>query len=107
MEKKFDVLGLITVILQSLLNLLHYPWFAWLLSEQLKTGWGYGTNIEMGFLLPFFLQIFFFVPLALVALGLIIFRIIKRNSIPLLIANASLFVAFVLQVGLFYLFVWY
>lgn len=107
MEKKFDALGLITVILQSLLNLLHYPWFAWLLSEQIKTGWGYGTDIEMAFLFPFFLQIFFFFPTAIVALGLIVFRIIKRNSIPFLIANASLFAAFALQVALFYLFVWY
>ncbi len=106
-QKKFDVLGLITVILQALLHLLHYPWLLWLTIEQMQTGWGYGTNIEMAFLLPFLSQIFFFLPLAFVAFGLTVFRAIKRNSIPFLIANIVLWITFALQIGLFYLFIWY
>ncbi len=42
---KLDTFSIIMVSLSALGNIGHLLWTVWLISEQIKTGWGYGTDI--------------------------------------------------------------
>ena len=56
-EKRLYNFGVLVAILLAGVNLLHLPWTVWLTIEQARTGWGYGTNMEMMALLPWMLEL--------------------------------------------------
>ncbi len=50
--KKLENLRLMSMAVLFGCNLGHLIWTIWLSLEQAKTGWGFGTNIELGALFP-------------------------------------------------------
>ena len=44
---KMSFYGFITALLLSVANLLQILWFVWLTVEQVKTGFGFGTNMDI------------------------------------------------------------
>ena len=67
----YYIFGILLLPALSLVNLSHLLWTFWLTVEQIKTGWGYGTNISTLGLVP---------------------MVIQRLSIPVLLAALLFFV---------------
>jgi hypothetical protein len=106
MKKKSEgmiVFGAIVTLLLSLVNLSHVLWTWWLVSEQIKTGWGYGTNIFTLGLVPMVIQRLS-IPVLLAALLFFVLACFNRHRKSILIVNLCLFVASLLQFGIFWLF---
>ncbi len=72
------VFGIITFISLLLADLLHGIWTVWIVIEQVKTGWGYGTDMDILALVPWIVEL---VCLPAVILGIIYLAVMKR-SIP-------------------------
>ncbi len=51
-----DGLSVLLTALLGAANLTHLLFTIWLITEQIETGWGYGTNIEMMALLPWMIE---------------------------------------------------
>ena len=56
-NKKINIFSIIMIILLVLINLAHLLWTVWLTIEQVKTGFGFGTNMELGVLYPWLTEI--------------------------------------------------
>ena len=84
-------------------NFLHLGWTYWLTAEQIKTGWGYGTNISTLGLVPMVIQRLS-IPVLLAALLFFVLACFNRRRKSILIVNLCLFVASLLQFGIFWLF---
>lgn len=107
-----EVMGIIGIVVLGIANLVNVPWTLWLVTEQLETGWGYGTNIEMMALMVWMVE-FVSIPAAIFAIVyFVLYRIDRRSEKPLktknkiVIANVVLLVCFVLQIGITNLFIW-
>ena len=98
------ILGILTLVGGVQANLCHLLFTLWAISEQLDTGWGYGTNMEMAVLLPWTLEL---VSIPVVILGLVYFLLTRKKPAAkwLKICCAVLLVALLLQIGIFNLFV--
>lgn len=108
MKKKSEgmiVFGAIVTLLLSLVNLSHVLWTWWLVSEQIKTGWGFGTNIEMAVLYPWMTELLC-VPALTAAVVYLIMSCFKRHSKLLLTLNILLLVCAVAQFTVTNLFIW-
>ncbi len=97
------VYALINTVLLALANSCHLPFTLWLTLEQIRTGWGGGTGIEMAALLPILFQMLS-VPVLLSALVFFILPTRRRAPRGLTVATAALFFALLVQYGLFHLF---
>lgn len=107
--KRKDLMEFFAVLLLIFLipvNLAHLPFTVWLVTEQIETGWGYGTNIEMMVLLPWMIQALS----VLVLLGALIYEIIAWKKqyraglrrAALLLAAVALLQFILTDVFLFY-----
>ncbi len=99
----FSVLLIIGLVLSNLLNII---WTIHLCLEQFSTGFGYGTNMEIGVLYPWICEIIC-LPVVIGAIVYLIFAFLKKAKNPLLMANAFLFATLILQYALTNLFIWY
>lgn len=97
--KKINICGIVAIPLLSLGNLIHLPFFLWLLSEQTETGYGYGTNIEMGALFVWIAE-FLCMPLLIAGTVLFVLTLVKKASTPFIAVNATLLSTLVLQMVL-------
>ena len=105
-ESKTTIFGILLIPALSLVNLSHLLWTVWLTVEQIKTGWGYGTGISTLGIVPLMTQMFS-MPVLLAAVLFFILACFKRQPKRVLIADACLFSAALLQFGLFHLFVFH
>lgn len=101
-----DLFGALLLTFQAGGNLLHLPWTACLVAEQIRTGWGYGTNMEMMVLAPWMLELLC-VPVLAAAVVYLILSIWHRGSRGILIADLSLLGLLILQFGVTNLCVWF
>ncbi|MGN0998106.1 MAG: hypothetical protein ACI4PO_00975 [Faecousia sp.] len=105
-HKNMNFVGILLLILQAVGNLLHLLWTVWAVAEQVQTGWGYGTDMEIAVLIPWMLELLC-IPVLVVAAAYLILSIWHRGSRGIFIANLSLFAALILQAGLTNLFIWF
>ncbi len=98
------LLGAFSAVAAGMGNLLHCLFTIWLTVEQLETGWGYGTDIEMAALLPWMLELLC-VPGCIAAV--VFFLLCGKKKVPKRIraANGVLYGLLVLQTGLVNLFI--
>lgn len=101
-----DGVSIMLVTLLGLVNLAHLLFTFWLITEQMDTGWGYGTNMEMAVLMPWMIEALS-IP---VLLGALIYEIAAwraqyrgglHTAASLLAAGA------VMQFALTNVFIWY
>ena len=101
--KKINVCGVVAVPVLALGNVLHLPFSIWLFSEQAQTGFGFGTNIEMGALFVWLAE-FLCIPFVLAGLTLFVISIVQQARAPLIVTNAVLLSLLLLQISLTNLF---
>ena len=105
-QNKSEGFSVITICLSALGNVAHMLWTFWLIDEQIETGWGYGTNIELGVLYPWITEILC-APILIVGLIYLILSPFKKPRRKHLAVNILLFTLLILQYGLTNLFIWY
>lgn len=101
--KKMRVFATLLLVALSWVNLLHLLWTVWLTVEQTKTGWGYGTDMEMLALLPWMTELLS-APVLLAGVVYGIISIFFRHEKRLMVTNALLFALAAAQIGLTNLF---
>jgi hypothetical protein len=98
-------LGVLTIILLVASNLAHI-FFTWsVIAEEIQTGWGQPTNMDIGVLVPWLIEGLFCLPSLVVAVIYFIFYSKNQGNKPLFIANLSLTALVFAQILLFNLLV--
>src|SRR5574344_1450445 len=83
-------LGVLAVILLVASNLTH-AFFTWsVIAEEIKTGWGQPTNMDIGVLVPWLIEGLLCLPSLVVAVIYFILYAKNKGNKPLFIANISL-----------------
>lgn len=106
-DNYLDIFGNILIPIQVIGNLLCLLWTVLLSIEQVKTGWGYGTNFEIGVLFPWIIEAVSF----LAAAAAIVFLILACTSKikpkkSYMITNAILLGVWILQAVITNIFIW-
>ena len=83
------VFGIIVTALSVVANTVHLPWLIWLSIEQIQTGWGFGTWMELAVLWPWMIE-FILSPILIAGIAFLIFAIFRRPKTELLISSAVL-----------------
>ena len=104
--KSCNVFGIILIVALAWANLLHILWTVWLTLEQIETGWGGGTGIEMLFLAPWLIEVLSF-PVLLAEIVYLALSGRWTTARGIKIANIILFVLMMVPIGLTHLFVMY
>ena len=101
-----NVFGAWTSIFLLIANLLHIIWTVWLISEQIDTGWGYSTNMEMGVLYPWLCELLC-APAFLAGIVFLIMNIWKHCEKWVSVSAGITFTCYFLQVFLTNLFIFF
>lgn len=88
-ERKNNVFGLISLIIGSICFFVNLGLFLPMLSEQIKTGFGHGTDIEMGALIVWLINGITIIPLIICVVFTVI-SVIKSDYKWKIITNISL-----------------
>ncbi len=104
-DKKQSAFGIIMIYLLAVANGFNLLWTWWLVKEQMQTGWGYGTNMDILVLVPWIIQLAC-VPVVIAAITYFITAVLKRIKGKVLIANIVLFSSLLIQSVLIHLFIW-
>lgn len=105
-SEKTNIFGIINIFPMLLVNIANAFWTLWLTIEQIATGWGFPTNLELGVLYPWMFQVIS-LPFVILCLIFLIISFFKKPNKWILIINIVLFTITVLQFGLTNLFIWY
>ena len=105
-NEKTAIFGYINIFLMAIVNFANIFWTLWLTIEQLATGWGFPTYLEMGVLWPWIFETLS-LPFIILCLVFLILSIFKKPKKWIVVTNAILFILAVLQIGLTNLFIWY
>ncbi len=98
--------GWLTAPLLGLANLIQLFWTVWLTEEQIRTGWGYPTNLELAVLYPWITQLLL-LPVVIGAGILLLYAAIKRNRGVILWVDLGLWLLLLLQYGVTDLFIFF
>ncbi len=104
-NEKTNIFGGINIAPMVLVNIANSFWTLWLVIEQISTGWGFATNLELGVLWPWIFEVVS-LPFVILCLIFLIISIFKKPKKWILITNIILFVLAILQIGLTNLFIW-
>ena len=105
-KKKMDTFATVMLVAFSQANLLMLIWTIWLTAEQIRTGWGWGTGIEM-LAIALWMAELLCLPVLLAGLVYAVMCFYRKQSRGLLIANIALFVCLVAQIAVTNLFLFY
>lgn len=100
------IYGVVTIYLLFIANLLNIIWTIWLTIEQIKTGWGYGTNLEIGVLWPWTTELLC-IPLIIVGIVYFIIHFFNCSYKKIFIVNVVLFSILLFQYFITNLFIWF
>lgn len=98
------VFGIIVTALSVVANTVHLPWLIWLSVEQIQTGWGFGTWMELAILWPWMIE-FILSPILIAGVAFLIVSVFRRPKRGLLISSAVLTGLLFLQFFLLNLFI--
>ena len=98
-EHKNNVFGIVALIVLSFSFLANLALFIPMLAEQIKTGFGHGTNIEMGALVVWLFNGLSLVPFS-IGVGFTIISIVKLDYKWKTIVNISLIVLTIIEMVL-------
>lgn len=84
---KCSAFGAAINVVTVIANLVHLPFTLLLVFEQIKTGWGYGTDIEMFALYPWLIE-FLSLPVLIAGIVFLILSIFIRPKRSVLILGA-------------------
>ena len=101
-----NVVGIVIFALLGFVNLVHSFWTVWLVVEQIETGWGFSTNLELGVLWPWMLELV----CSPVLLGGIVYSIVavfKRPDRWVLITEITLLSLAIVQYFVVNCFIWF
>lgn len=101
-----NIFGVANIILLAHVNPILAFWTYWLTAEQIETGWGFSTNMEMLVLLPWLIQLLC-LPALIAAVVYLVMSAFLRHKKGILIANIVLFACAVAQLIVTNLFIWY
>ena len=104
--KKMDPFAVIMLVALSQANLCHALWTVWLTLEQIETGWGWGTGMEMLALLPWMAELAS-VPVLIAGVVYGVMSCFRKQNKGLLMANTALFVLLLGQIVVINLFLFY
>lgn len=96
-KRRNSLCGILALIFSTLLNLIHFPLFVVAFIEQIQTGWGYGTDLEMGVLFWWLAEYVMIIPL-LTSAGLFVASMVKRDYKAKIVINAALLALCVFQI---------
>lgn len=96
------IMGIIATVLLSLANLCHLLPTIILVMEQARTGFGFSTNLEIGVLYPWLIEILL---LPILVYGAVYLLVCRRASRGLYFANVALISLIFLQYVLTNLFI--
>ena len=105
-HKGMNVFGAIVMVLMAVVNLLHGFWTYCLIAEQIKTGWGFSTNLEMMVLMPWMLELIC-LPVLLTEVVYFIMSCFKRHDRSVTVCNIVLFSLAIAQYLVTNLFIFY
>jgi hypothetical protein len=105
-NEKTAIFGYINIFLMAIVNFANAFWTLWLTIEQLATGWGFPTYLEMGVLWPWIFEVLS-LPFIILCLAFLILSIFKKTKKWVVIANSILLAFAILQIVLTNLFIWY
>ena len=101
-----NIFGAIVCQLLAIANLVHVL-FTWgICAEQVQTGWGYGTNWEMGALLPWFVELLS-APIILAAIVFLAMNLWKKSEKVIFLLCCVFLACEILQIILMNLFLFY
>lgn len=100
------VYGIVSICTLFIANILNAIPTICLIVEQIKTGWGYGTNLEIGVLWPWTIEILC-IPLIIFGIVYLIIYFFKPSNIKIFITNLALFLVLLLQYFITNLFIWF
>ena len=101
-----NIFGSIACQLLAIANVVHLLFTLGICAEQIETGWGYGTNWEMGALLPWFVE-FLSVPAILVGIVFLVMNLWKKSEKVIFILCAVFLGLELVQIVLTNLFLFY
>lgn len=104
-DRKQKAFGLIMIYLLSVANGFNLLWTWWLVKEQIQTGWGYGTNMDILVLVPWIIQLAC-VPVVIATITYFVFVVVKGIKEKAVIANIVLLSVLLIQSVLIHLFIW-
>ncbi len=99
------IFGVVSAVWLGICQLLHLPCTVAMAAEQWKTGWGFGTNMDLAVLYPWMVEVLS-LPAALCAAVFLILSLRRRPGRDLVILNAAMLAALLLQGLLTNLFMW-
>ena len=105
-SKGVNIYGILTAIASSISNLLQIFWLVWLAAEQVKTGFGHGTDMDILALIPMIMNIIA-IPSIIASMIFLTIHIFKKSSKNIFIINLVLWVVLLIQIGLIQLFINY
>lgn len=105
-SSKLTVFSNILTPLLALTNVSHLLWTCWLIAEQVRTGWGFGTNMELAVLYPWLTELLC-TPVLLASLVYFILSCFYKPNRTALIINICLFAATIVQFTLTNLFIFF
>lgn len=105
-KKSMDSFAISMVAALVPANMVHLGWTAWLTAEQLQTGWGWGTGIEMLALMLWLTELLC-LPVLILGVAYFVTGFFRRQKRGLLIANILLFVLLIGQIAVTNLFLYY
>ena len=104
--KGLKAYAIITLVASAVMNFLHLFWTIWICVEQAKTGWGYGTSMEMLALLPWLFEVVA-IPVVISVAVFIVLSLIHQWKKKLFLWNVFLIVLLIAQVVIFNIFLYY
>lgn len=105
-NEPMNIFGAVLITPMVLVNLCHLLWTYTLVAEQIKTGWGFGTNMEMMMLAPWMTELIC-LPVMVAGVVYLVLSCFKRHHKGLMIANLALFSCAVAQFVVTNLFAFY
>ena len=105
-NEKANIFGGIIITPMLLVNIANAFWTLWLTIEQIATGWGFSTNLELGVLYPWMFQAIS-LPFIILSLIFLILSFFKKANKWILITNIVLFALAFFQIVLTNIFIFY
>jgi len=106
MKRSADNFGSGMLAALATANVLNLIWTIWLTVEQVKTGWGFGTNMELGVLWPWLTQVIC-VPVLVASIIYFVMCAFQDHTPRTKWINAGLFALVLVQYGIVNLFIWF